>query len=251
MTIPKLGPISLLMIVAASCLMVAAAEEELPASTARQSKQIFLVPSMTPSSTFPLGFYGRSPLAYPLLMPQQDSLIRSDLVEQEPRASGWPYNVPSVSSEDDEQAPSWRVYDAVDDHGGLKWWKRRFNRQALITLTPSNLECLTENIKTDGLGPCKRASQANQGTIDIKFPVADQSAVIGITANSPVNTRVTLLCTTITEMGVFTQTGKIGAVSDTPRTEMGYMQIVATSTAANAVLRCHWTTYRHYTATYP
>lgn len=145
--------------------MVAVAEEELPASTARQSKQIFLVPSMTPSSTFPLGFYGRSPLAYPLLMPQQDSLIRSDLVEQEPRASGWPYNVPSVSSgkiiklcstrktwivnnfcaiyacsiEDDEQAPSWRVYDAVDDHGGLKWWKRRFNRQALITLTPSNL----------------------------------------------------------------------------------------------------------------
>ncbi|KAI9563678.1 hypothetical protein GHT06_011142 [Daphnia sinensis] len=249
MAIPKFGPISLLMIVAASFLMVAAAEEELPASTARQSKQLLLVPSMTPASTFPLGFYGRAPLAYPIMMPQDDSLLRSDPFEQEPKA--WPYNVPSLSSDDDAQAPSWRVYDAIDDHGGLKWWKKRFNRQAIISLNPSNLECLTENIKTDGLGSCKRASQANHGTIDIKFPVADQTAVIGITANSPVNTRVTLLCTTITEMAVFTQTGKIAAVSDTPRTEMGYMQVVATSTAANAILKCHWTTYRHYTATYP
>lgn len=71
-----------------------AAEEELPASTARQSKQIFLVPSMTPASTFPLGYYGRNPLAYPFLMPQQGSPIRSAPVEQLPEASEWPM-VPS------------------------------------------------------------------------------------------------------------------------------------------------------------
>ncbi|XP_059352730.1 uncharacterized protein LOC130700721 [Daphnia carinata] len=251
MATPKFGPVSLLMIVAASYLMVSAAEEELPASTARQSKQILLVPSMTPANTFPLGLYARAPLPYQFLMPQQDPLLRTDLIDEEPKAFGWPYNMPSVSSDDDEQVPSWRGYDSVADHGGLKWWKKRFNRQALISLTPSALECLTTNIATDGLGPCKRASQANHGTIEIKFPEPEQTAVIGITANSPVNTRVMLLCTVLTDMAVFTQTGKIGAVSDTPRTEMGYMQIIATSTAANAVLKCHWTSYRHYTATYP
>jgi len=57
---------------------------------------------------------------------------------------------------------------------------------------------------TDGLGPCKRASQANHGIIDILLPAADQTAVIAITAGSPVNTRVKLICTDITTAAVFT-----------------------------------------------
>jgi hypothetical protein len=56
----------------------------------------------------------------------------------------------------------------------------------------------------NGLGPCKRASQANHGTIDINLPAADQTAVIAITAHSPENTRVRLICTDITDAAVFT-----------------------------------------------
>ncbi len=66
------------------------------------------------------------------------------------------------------------------------------------------LECLTANIVADGLGPCKRATQAPHGTIHITFPAIDQTAVIAITANSPVNTRVRLICTDLTSVGVFT-----------------------------------------------
>jgi len=46
------------------------------------------------------------------------------------------------------------------------------------------------------------------------------------------------------------QTGQITTVADTPRTEMGYMHLVVTSTGA-ATMKCFWMTYRHYTATYP
>ena len=59
-------------------------------------------------------------------------------------------------------------------------------------------------MRDEGLGPCKRASQANQGTIDINLPAADQTAVIAITAHSPTNTRVKLICTDITDVGAFT-----------------------------------------------
>lgn len=68
----------------------------------------------------------------------------------------------------------------------------------------SLLECLIANIATEGLGPCKRASQANHGTIDILMPAADQTAVIAITAGSPVNTRIKLVCTAITDASIYT-----------------------------------------------
>ncbi|KAK4027002.1 hypothetical protein OUZ56_016022 [Daphnia magna] len=35
-------------------------------------------------------------------------------------------------------------------------------------------------------------------------------------------------------------TGRITAVSDTPRTEIGQMQLIVTSTAANGLLKCNW-----------
>lgn len=66
-----------------------------------------------------------------------------------------------------------------------------------------SLECTTANLATEGLGPCKRASQASHGSIDIKLPVINQAAVIALTANSPVNTRVRLICTDIVSAGVF------------------------------------------------
>lgn len=61
-------------------------------------------------------------------------------------------------------------------------------------------ECLVARIKEDGLGPCKEASQAEQGTIEIEFPALDnaadrQLAIIGITADSQRHTRVKLICT--------------------------------------------------------
>ena len=67
-----------------------------------------------------------------------------------------------------------------------------------------SLECTTANLATEGLGPCKRASQAPHGSIEIKLPVADQAAAIAITGNSPVNTRIRLICTDIVTAGVFT-----------------------------------------------
>lgn len=32
---------------------------------------------------------------------------------------------------------AWRVNDGIDDKDKLKWWKKRFNRQALITIRPA------------------------------------------------------------------------------------------------------------------
>lgn len=67
---------------------------------------------------------------------------------------------------------------------------------------------MAANVAADGFGPCKRATQAPHGTIDVKLagpdPWAAQSAVIAITANSPVNTRIRLICTDIVSAGVFT-----------------------------------------------
>ena len=58
---------------------------------------------------------------------------------------------------------------------------------------------------TEGLGPCKRASQANHGTIDIDFGVAGQTAVVAITAHSRAHTRVKLICTDVNAaLGAFT-----------------------------------------------
>jgi hypothetical protein len=66
------------------------------------------------------------------------------------------------------------------------------------------IECLTAQIGVDGLGPCKRASQASHGTIHVTFPAIGQTAVIAITALSPVNTRIRLICTDLTSVGIFT-----------------------------------------------
>lgn len=59
-------------------------------------------------------------------------------------------------------------------------------------------------IITDGLGPCKYATQAEQGTITIRFAAANQAAFIAITANSQRNTRVKLTCTNIAGTNLFT-----------------------------------------------
>ena len=66
------------------------------------------------------------------------------------------------------------------------------------------LECLNANLATEGFGPCKRASQANHGTIDITLGVAAQSAIIAITSHTPTHTRVKLICTDITNADIFT-----------------------------------------------
>ncbi len=59
-------------------------------------------------------------------------------------------------------------------------------------------------IITDGLGPCKYATQAEQGTISITFSALNQAAFIAITANSQRNTRVKMTCTEITNVALFT-----------------------------------------------
>lgn len=59
-------------------------------------------------------------------------------------------------------------------------------------------------ITIDGLGPCKYATQAEQGTIRITFSAANQAAFIAITANSQKNTRVRLTCTNIAGTNLFT-----------------------------------------------
>lgn len=54
------------------------------------------------------------------------------------------------------------------------------------------------NIVTDGLGPCKFATQAEQGIIDIEFSAVNQAVFIAITADSKRNTRIRLTCTDLT-----------------------------------------------------
>lgn len=63
---------------------------------------------------------------------------------------------------------------------------------------------MNTNIKDDGLGPCKEATQAEQGVIDIRFTEAAQTAIIAITADSQRHTRVKLICTEIEGATVFT-----------------------------------------------
>ena len=66
------------------------------------------------------------------------------------------------------------------------------------------LECLLENIAVDGLGPCKKATDAHHGTLEIKLQTTGQVAVVGITASSSVNTRIRLICTDLTAVNVCT-----------------------------------------------
>ena len=237
--------------------MVSAEEEQVASVAERQSKQLFYVqPQLTPASSYPLKYFSNSP--YDLMTPKQTPLIRRNPIQQQFGALNWPYNYPLLSSpgnqsivprlisnslliihwfytelkadreeEEDETLANWRVLDGINDIGNVKFWKNRFNRQAVITIHPaatgkidyiihfyferfanafdsSKLECLNANIGTDGLGPCKRATIAPHGTIDIQLPVTGQTAVIAITASSPVNTRVRLICTDLISVGVFT-----------------------------------------------
>jgi hypothetical protein len=135
------------------------------------------------------------------------------------------------------------------------------------------------NIVTDGLGPCKIATQAEQGSITVTLPVANQAAFIAITANSQRNTRVKLICTEMTPIAAATipklftvsridassnnklfhrvcflivkQSGEVKGITDTPRTEIGFMQIVVVSRAAASKVTCSWHSYHHYTGLYP
>ncbi|XP_046448675.1 uncharacterized protein LOC124197337 [Daphnia pulex] len=256
--------ISLLLIVAVSCLMTISAEEEVPSvdqapTGNRQSKQIYLVPQLSSAA----GYLGGSPYELPLMMPRQSPFIQRYPVRKQQQLASLnrPYDYPLLSSpelkydreeeEEGETPAAGRYHEGVDDFGPWKLWKKNFNREATITVHPVAAECLIANIATEGLGPCKRASQANYGRIDILMPAADQTAVIAITAGSPVNTRIKLICTAITDASIYTQTGPILLTTDTPRTEIGYLQLVVTSTAPGAVVRCYWNSYRHYTATYP
>jgi hypothetical protein len=65
-------------------------------------------------------------------------------------------------------------------------------------------ECRLADIATNGLGPCKSATDAHHGTLEIKLQAANQVAVVGITASSSVNTRIRLICTDLTAVAVFT-----------------------------------------------
>ncbi|XP_046641227.1 uncharacterized protein LOC124326439 [Daphnia pulicaria] len=258
--------ISLLLIVASSCLVMISAEEEVPsveeaATGNRQSKQIYLVPQLSPDSTYPESYLEGSPYELPLMRPKQSPLLRRFPVrKQQLAASNWPYTYPLLSSpelkndreeEEEETLAALRLFEGGDNLGSLKLWKKNLNREATIIINPVATECLNVNTATEGLGPCKRASQANQGRIDITMPAAAQSAVIAITAGSPVNTRIRLICTRITTAAIFTQSGRINLVTDTPRTEIGFMQLVVTSTAADARVTCHWNSFHHFTSTFP
>ena len=63
-------------------------------------------------------------------------------------------------------------------------------------------ECLSADVGTNGLGPCMKTSGAKRGSININFPVAAQTAVVGI-VRSP-NERITLRCSEMTAVNAFT-----------------------------------------------
>ncbi|KAI9563748.1 hypothetical protein GHT06_011212 [Daphnia sinensis] len=131
----------------------------------------------------------------------------------------------------------------------------------LTTFHPSlSLECLSTNIATDGLGPCKVATNAERGVINIHFSNEIQTAVIGIVADSQKHTRVKLICTEINQfVRLYTQSGEIKDTTDTPRIEVGYMQVIATVPDSNTsggvgsdlAVKCSWVSYNHHTAAYP
>ncbi|KAI9563749.1 hypothetical protein GHT06_011213 [Daphnia sinensis] len=235
-----------LLIVAVCFLVGVKAEEEQPLAVgSREGKHIFFVPRKHRAES-PLrdGYaYGANPFAVPATQPSFFNRNQGVGVPAWPRTLGLSLGHPRHAA--------WRVHDGVDDKDKLKWWKKRFNKQALITIMPAPEECLIVNVADDGLGPCKRATDAHHGTLEVKMQSEGQTAAIAITSRSPVNTRIRLICTDLNAVSVFTRTGRINAVSDTPRTEIGQMQLVVTSTADNGILKCNWRTYNHYTAAYP
>ncbi|XP_057378742.1 uncharacterized protein LOC130700778 [Daphnia carinata] len=239
--------VSLLLIVWACCLTGIIAQEEQPVATGdREGKQIFFVPQSYPARPYYQDSYAYGANPFAVSLPQLPFFSRNQEVE----APGWPWSYPSPSLGHPSYA-AWRVNDGIDDKDKLKWWKKRFNRQALITIIPAPAECTIAAVADDGLGPCKRATDAHHGTLEVKLQTAGQTAAIAITSRSPMNTRIRLICTDLNAVAVFTNTGRISAVSDTPRTEIGQMQLIVTSTAANGLLKCNWRSYTYYTAAYP
>ncbi|XP_046436748.1 uncharacterized protein LOC124188269 [Daphnia pulex] len=238
-----------LLIAAVCCLMVTTAEEDVAVTPEiRESKQLVYGPQFYPSNS-QYYYPESSPYGNPFGVPT-DSVPNY----QGARMSSYPF-----APLDDPSSPSWRFVH-TGGHDKVKWWKHNFHREATVIITPAAAECSiaaanNPNIVTDGLGPCKYATQAEQGTIRITFSAADQAAFIAITANSQKNTRVRLTCTNIADTNLFTQTGQIAAPINTPVTEIGFMQIIAVSTAAAAAgatsVSCNWHSYHHYTGTYP
>ncbi|KAI9563751.1 hypothetical protein GHT06_011215 [Daphnia sinensis] len=241
-----------LLIATALCLMAVKAEEQPAVGEAenRQAKQLYLVPQYYPANT--QFYYPADSSPYASAYPTPYAVPAAEAFLGASEDAGYPYGYPSLAF-GDEVSADWRhvATGGHDSHRG-KWWKKNSHRQATINIYPTGAECVNTNIEDDGLGPCKEASQAEQGVIDIKFSAVGQTAIVGITADSQRHTRVKLICTELTDgMGVFTQTGKIAAVDDTPRVEVGYLQLVATSATDADVLKCSWVSYHHYTAMYP
>ncbi|KAI9563750.1 hypothetical protein GHT06_011214 [Daphnia sinensis] len=184
----------------------------------------------------------------------------ADLVVVGSHDNGFVYGYPPLSFGNGGIANWGNVHAAGEDDDGMKLW-RSSQREATINLKPSNTQCLLDNIAADGLGPCKVATQAEQGSINIVFPTAGQTAIIGIVANSQRHTRIKLTCSEMSFINVFTQTGEITGTEDTPRTEVGYMQVVVHATGIAQIVRshaptvgklkCNWVSYNHYTAMYP
>ncbi|XP_057378741.1 uncharacterized protein LOC130700777 [Daphnia carinata] len=241
---------STLLIATAICFIAAKAEEQPTVGEAenRQAKQLYVVPQYYPANTqfyYPDSSQYVNPYSLPYAAPAAEPFDGAGL------DADYAYGYPLALG--DEAAADWRhvATGGHDGHRG-KWWKKNSHRYATINIFPTALECLNANIGDDGLGPCKEASQAEQGAIDMKFTDGGQTAIVGITADSQRHTRVKLICTELTaDMGVYTQSGKITGVEDTPRTEIGYMQLVVTSAAPDDVLKCTWVSYHHYTAMYP
>ncbi|KAI9563752.1 hypothetical protein GHT06_011216 [Daphnia sinensis] len=248
MVFKRPASVSLLLIVSACCLLgVIAEEEQQPVEAGdREGKQIFFVPQSYPSADYYQDSYAYGANPFAVSSPQLSFFNRN----QQAGLYSAPWTYPQLGFGNPSYA-AWRVNDGIDDKDKLKWWKKRFNRQALITIIPAPAECLIANVATDGLGPCKRATDAHHGTLEVKLQAEGQTAAIAITSSSPMNTRIRLICTDLNAVSVFTNTGKINAVSDTPRTEIGQMQLIVTSTAANGLLKCNWRSYHYYTAAYP
>lgn len=246
-----------LLIATAICLMATKAEEQPTVGEAenRQAKQLYLAPQHYPANT---QFYNPDSSRYgnfyasPYAVPAVEPFVGDS------QDAGYAYGYPLLAF-GDEGSADWRHVKAGGHDGNIgKWWKRSSNRFATISIFPAANECLVARIKEDGLGPCKEASQAEQGTIEIEFPaLADpddrQLAIIGITADSQRHTRVKLICTELDgAIKFYTQTGEIDGLGGTPRTEVGYLQLVVAGTSADGgSLKCSWVSYHHYTAMYP
>ncbi|EFX89954.1 hypothetical protein DAPPUDRAFT_94071 [Daphnia pulex] len=241
-----------LLIATICCLMVTTAEEDVAVTPEiRESKQLFSTPQFYPGNS--QYYYPENPYGIPFGVP----------AEGVPNYQGAAriMSYPSGPLDDTHSGgiPSWR-YVHTGGHDKIRWWKKNFHREATVIITPAAAECSVAaapaagvaNIVTDGLGPCKYATQAEQGTISITFSAADQAAFIAITADSQRNTRVKLTCNNIVGAKVFTQSGQIiDFKADTPRTEIGFMQIIAVGSAAGDLVKCNWHSYHHYTGTYP